>query len=100
MTMPIRAAQNLVEGAIQNLAKVSPNTAEGQIMSSSMILDAVREVQNRLERLRAGGYRMDRIQSTLILCNEVLRQQQTIQKMQDDQKARMLQLAAGLNEIR
>lgn len=99
MTMPIRQAQNLVEGCIQETKKVSPGTTEAAIVGSNIIIAALTEVRNRILRLIAGGYKLDRLRSTLLLCNEAIRMQEEIRKQQGDQKARLNSLLVGLNEV-
>lgn len=99
MSMPIQQAQNLVQGCIDQVRKVSPNMAEAQINASRQTIAALEEVRNRLLRLIAGGYKLERLHSTLLLCDETIRMQQKILGQQGDQKARLLQLAAGLNEV-
>lgn len=100
MSMPIRMAQNLVEGGIQALNKVSPNMAEAQIGASTATIVALTDVRNRLERLIAGGYQLDKLRSALLLCSEAIRQQDQIRQLQGNQKSRLLALKAGLNEVR
>lgn len=99
MSMPIRMAQNIVQGCLEHMSKVAPNGIEAQIGASTNNLHALIEVRGRLERLIGGGYKLDRLRSTLLLCSEAIRMQEAIRQQQGDQKARLLALAVGLNEV-
>lgn len=100
MTMPLNQAQQLVNSCLEHVRKVSPNMMEAQIVASGLIIASLTEVQARVVALIAGGYRLDLLRSTLLLCNEAIRMQQDVLKLQGNQKSRLLQLAAGLNEVR
>lgn len=99
MSMPIRMAQNIVKGAIEHISKVAPNGIEAQIGASTQNLVALIEVRGRLERLIGGGYQLDRLRSTLLLCSEAIRQQEEIRQLQGNQKSRLLALKAGLENV-
>lgn len=99
MSMPIRMAQNLVRGSIEHISKVAPSGIEAQIGASTNNLHALIEVRGRLERLIAGGYRLDLLRETLLLCSEAIRQQEEIRQLQGNQKSRLLALRAGLENV-
>lgn len=99
MTMPLRMAQNLVRGCLEHLTGITPNMAMAQIEGSSRTIAALKEVQGRVQRLIGGGYRLDRLQTTLMLCNEAMRMQEQIRQLQGDQRARLEALRVGLNEV-
>lgn len=112
-SMPIRVAQALVFGCIDALNKVAPGTiqaliagSDSQLAGSTRIMTALGEVETRVGRLIAGGYKLERLQSTRILVAETVRKQEEIRnlqfqvkKLQGEQKARLLALKAGLSEV-
>lgn len=99
MSMPIRMAQHIVHGAIEEMNKIAPGSIEAQINASTVNLLTLISVRGKIERLIAGGYRLDLLRSTLLLCSEAIRKQEEVRKLQGDQKSRLLQLKAGLNEV-
>lgn len=99
MSMPLAQAQAMIRDCIDKMNGVAPGMVEAQINASGMTIAALEEVQGRLTRLIAGGYKLERLGSTLLLCNEALRMQQQIRQLQGDQKARLLALKAGLVEV-
>lgn len=99
MSMSLAQAQAMVKDCIHKMNGIAPGMVEAQINASGMTIAALEEVQGRLTRLIAGGYKLDRLGSTLLLCNEAIRQQRQIRQLQGNQKARLLALKAGLNEV-
>lgn len=99
MTMPIAMAQNLVHGAIELVKTTTPNRAAAMVAASGETIKALTEARDRIQRLIGGGYRLERLQSTLMLCNEAIRQQETIRQLQAQNNSRLQSLLAGLNEV-
>lgn len=99
MSMPIAQAQVLVRECIDSMRALAPGGVEAQINGINAGLARLEDVRGRLLKLIAGGYRLERLQSTLLLCAETIRKQQEMRRLLADQRARMLQLSAGLNEV-
>lgn len=99
MSMPLANAQAIIKDCIREMSGIAPGMIEAQINASGMMIANLEKVQGSLIRLIAGGYKLDRLKSTLLLCNEALRHAKEIRQQQGDQKARLLSLKAGLNEV-
>ena len=99
MTMPLRMAQNLVTGAIDLVKSTTPNRSAAMVAASGETIVALEQARDRIAQLIGGGYRLDRLQTTLLLCNEAIRQQQQIRQLQGENNSRLQALLAGLNEV-
>ena len=85
MSIPLGQARSMVLQAMEEL--------RGCVPASTALVQRLEKVAGTCAALRGGGYKLERLSSTMMLANEVL-------KIQREQQARMAALLAGLNEVR